>query len=184
MCTTPSSKSGKPSILGCWALPSRTAVVLGLAWLLQACSSAAPLSTAPAPAPGPLGIDVSELTVRDIRAAYAGGEFTAVELTRAFLDRIDRYESHYNALISMNPDALATAAALDEEYASRGPRGPLHGVPVVIKDNLDYGGLVKSKMSALYRVTVKKVPPPLPEREVSQTTRRSTSLRRPSGGGC
>jgi Asp-tRNA(Asn)/Glu-tRNA(Gln) amidotransferase A subunit family amidase len=65
-----------------------------------------------------------------------------VELTRAFLDRIDRYEGHYNALISMNPDALAIAAALDEEYASSGPRGPLHGVPVVIKDNLDYGGLV------------------------------------------
>ena len=87
-------------------------------------------------------IDVIELTVQDIQAAYAAGEFTAVELTRAFLARIDRFEGHYNALISMNDDALAIAAGLDEEYASTGPRGPLHGVPVVIKDNLDYGGLV------------------------------------------
>jgi amidase len=87
-------------------------------------------------------IDVVEMTTHDVQAGYASGEFTAVELTQAFLDRIRRYESHYNAFISMNPDALATAAALDVEYAGSGPRGPLHGVPVVIKDNIDYGGLV------------------------------------------
>ena len=96
---------------------------------------------APLPAAGQ-AIDVVELTVADVQNGYAGGRFTAVELTRAFLDRIERYESRYNAFISMNPDALAIAAALDAEYASSGPRGPLHGVPVVIKDNIDYGGLV------------------------------------------
>jgi amidase len=110
---------------------------------MQACSTAAPQSAPPATGTGALAlIDVIELTVRDIQTAYAAGEFTAVELTRAFLDRIDRFEGHYNALISMNAEALAIAAALDEEYASIGPRSPLHGVPVVIKDNLDYGGLV------------------------------------------
>jgi len=87
-------------------------------------------------------IDVVEMTTADIVAGYAAGDFTAVELTRAFLARIRRYESHYNAFISMNPDALAEAAALDVEYAGRGPRSPLHGVPIVIKDNIDYGGLV------------------------------------------
>ena len=87
-------------------------------------------------------IDVVEMTTLDVLAGYAAGDFTAVELTRAFLARIARYESHYNAFISMNPDALAIAAALDVEYAGSGPRGPLHGVPVVIKDNMDYGGLV------------------------------------------
>jgi Asp-tRNA(Asn)/Glu-tRNA(Gln) amidotransferase A subunit family amidase len=87
-------------------------------------------------------IDVSEMTVDQVAAGYAEGRFTAVELTRAFLDRIARYEGRYNAFISMNPDALATAASLDVEYAGSGPRGPLHGVPVVIKDNIDYGGLV------------------------------------------
>jgi amidase len=88
------------------------------------------------------GIDVVELTVAEVQAGYASGRFTAVELTRAFLDRIERYEDHYNAFISMNPEALEIAARLDAEYAVSGPRGPLHGVPVVIKDNIDYGGLV------------------------------------------
>lgn len=87
-------------------------------------------------------IDVVEMTVEDIRDGYASGAFTAVELTRAFLDRIASYEGTYNAFISMNPDALATAAELDVRYAGGGPVGPLHGVPVVIKDNIDYGGLV------------------------------------------
>ncbi len=87
-------------------------------------------------------IDVVEMTVADIQAGYAEGSFTAVELTQAFLDRIHSFEGYYNAFISMNPDALATAAALDVRHAGEGPVGPLHGVPIVIKDNIDYGGLV------------------------------------------
>ena len=87
-------------------------------------------------------IDVVELTTEEIQQAYAAGEYTSVELTKAFLERIDRYEDYYNAFISMNPEALDIAARLDEEYRSSGPRGPLHGVPVVIKDNMDYTGLV------------------------------------------
>lgn len=86
--------------------------------------------------------DVVELTVEDVRAGYAASSFTAVELTRAFLARIERYEQRYNAFISMNPDALREAAALDRAYASEGPKGPLHGVPVVVKDNIDMEGLV------------------------------------------
>ncbi len=88
------------------------------------------------------GIDVLELTAEQIQIDYGLGKYTAVQLTQAFLDRIERYEGHYNAIISMNPGALATASALDEEYRSNGPRGPLHGVPVVIKDNIDFAGLV------------------------------------------
>lgn len=87
-------------------------------------------------------IDVVELTVDDVQSAYASGRLTAVELTQAFLDRIAQYEERYNAFISMNPDALRIAAELDAEYASSGPRSPLHGVPIVIKDNIDHAGLV------------------------------------------
>jgi Asp-tRNA(Asn)/Glu-tRNA(Gln) amidotransferase A subunit family amidase len=94
----------------------------------------------PAPAAGQ-AIDVVELTVEDVQAGYASARFTAVGLTRAFLERIARHENRYNAFISMNPAALQIAAALDAEYATSGPRSPLHGVPVVIKDNIDYGGL-------------------------------------------
>lgn len=87
-------------------------------------------------------IDVVEMTVDDVHQGYEAGDFTAVELTWAFLHRIRRFEEHYNAFVSMNPDALSIAAGLDVAYAGSGPVGPLHGVPVVIKDNIDYGGLV------------------------------------------
>lgn len=94
-------------------------------------------STMPTPPP-----DVVELTAVQVQEDLVAGRYTVTELTQAFLDRIARYEEHYNAFISMNPEALATAAARDAELRTTGPRGPLHGVPVVIKDNLDYGGLV------------------------------------------
>lgn len=110
------------------------AVVAVAAWLLVGAATA---HTATAQE-----IDIGEMTVQDVLDGYASGAFTAVELTEAFLARIGAYEGRYNAFISMNPDALATAAALDVRYAGEGPVGPLHGVPVVIKDNLDYGGLV------------------------------------------
>lgn len=99
-----------------------------------------PIPTAPATASDTL--DVLELTATRVHDDLLAGHYTITELVQAFLARIARYEDHYNAFISMNPDALAIAAALDEELRTSGPRGPLHGVPVVIKDNLDYAGLV------------------------------------------
>jgi Asp-tRNA(Asn)/Glu-tRNA(Gln) amidotransferase A subunit family amidase len=99
------------------------------------------LLAAPAAAQAP-AIDVLELTVPQIQQDYAARKYTAVQLTQAFLARIGRFEDHYNAFVSMNPNALQEAAALDAEYARSGPRGPLHGVPVVIKDNIDLGGMV------------------------------------------
>ena len=116
----------------------RRLTAIGLLLLSTSCEApeAAPvLEEAP-------DIDVVELTAEQIQADYAEGRYTAVQLTQAFLDRTERYEDLYNAFISMNPDALPTAAALDREYASTGPRGPLHGVPVVIKDNIDQAGQV------------------------------------------
>ncbi len=87
-------------------------------------------------------IDVVELTAVRVQEDLRAGRYTVVQLVEAFLTRIELYEDRYNAFISMNPDALGTAAALDVELAATGPRGPLHGVPVVIKDNLDQAGLV------------------------------------------
>ena len=87
-------------------------------------------------------IDVVELTATQVHQDLLAARYTVTELVQTFLDRIERYEDHYNAFISMNREALAVAAALDEELRTSGPRGPLHGVPVVIKDNLDYAGLV------------------------------------------
>lgn len=86
-------------------------------------------------------VDVVELTAKEIAEGYARGAFTAVEVTQAFLDRIEKFEPNYNAFISFAPDALATAAALDEELMMSGPRSPLHGVPIVIKEAMDVVGL-------------------------------------------
>ncbi len=119
--------------------------VLAIAILAQMAShpGAVP-SSPPSPAPGthPDTLDIIELTATQVHDDLLAARYTITELTQAFLDRIARYEDRYNAFISMNPDALAIAAALDEELRTSGPRGPLHGVPVVIKDNLDYAGLV------------------------------------------
>ena len=106
---------------------------------------AAPAATERKPPPPdtpPPSIDVVELTATRVREDLLAGRYSVLQLTRAFLDRIERYEHHYNAFISMNPQALAIAAALDDELGTTGPRSPLHGVPVVIKDNMDYAGLV------------------------------------------
>ena len=68
------------------------------------------------------------------------GSLTAHALTQAYLDRIaaiDKRGPALNSVIELNPDALAIAAALDAERKAKGPRGPLHGVPVLIKDNID-----------------------------------------------
>ena len=84
--------------------------------------------------------NVVELTAQRIAEGYANGEFTAVELTREFLDRIDAFEPHYNAFISVDRNAISVAEQLDHELATRGPRGPLHGVPIVIKESFDVAG--------------------------------------------
>lgn len=96
----------------------------------------------PLPAAESAEVDVVELTAQQIQAAYLMGDFTATDLVESFFARIDKYEPTYNAFISLNPNALATAMALDAEYALTGPRSPLHGVPVVIKDNIDQAGTV------------------------------------------
>ena len=90
-------------------------------------------------------IDVVELTASEIQAAYEEGEYTAEELTMAFLERIEKYEPVYNAFVYINPDAVETARAMDKEYAESGPRSPLHGVPVVIKDNQNLARVPTSK---------------------------------------
>jgi len=102
---------------------------------LSIATIAAPSVTLAAP------FDIVEITVSDIQAGLAAGTFTAVELLQAHLDRINIYEPHYNAFTFFSPTALAEAAALDAEYAISGPRSPLHGVPIVIKEAMDVKGL-------------------------------------------
>ncbi|MGI5917737.1 MAG: amidase [Anaerolineae bacterium] len=86
---------------------------------------------------------VEELTIHDLQAGMAVGEFTACDIVDAYLSRIDaldRQGPRLNAVIELNPDAPSIADALDAERAERGPRGPLHGIPILLKDNIDTAG--------------------------------------------
>ena len=100
---------------------------------------------------GPSGLpDVVGLTAQQISVGLAAGTYTSVELVEAYQKRIGQYEPAYNAFTTFNPDALSDAAALDAEYAATGPRGPLHGVPIVIKEAMDVKGLPSTAGYAPY----------------------------------
>lgn len=89
----------------------------------------------------PSAIDPVEMTVADVQAAFSRGDLTSEALTEAYLDRIALYNPHYVALITMNPDALSDARAIDQRRAAGEALGPLAGVPVVVKDTMDMAGL-------------------------------------------
>lgn len=88
--------------------------------------------------PGPH--DLIEVTIAELQARMAAGKLTALELVhqyKARIDAIDRHGPEVNSVLQLNPDAEEIAEALDEERRKHGPRGPLHGIPLLIKDNID-----------------------------------------------
>ena len=88
----------------------------------------------------PPAFELDELTVGELQSGMASGKFTAHSLARKYLDRIDDVDKHgpgIKAVIETNPDALAIATELDRERKAKKVRGPLHGIPVLIKDNID-----------------------------------------------
>ena len=96
----------------------------------------------PAPAFAQAGrtIDLDAATIADVNAAFAKGTLTSERLTQMFLARIDAYDRKgpaLRAVITLNPKALDTARAMDAERKTKGPRSPLHGIPIVLKDNID-----------------------------------------------
>ena len=97
-------------------------------------------SVASAPAQTPSTFELDELTIDDLQKGMASGRFTAMTLTRKYLDRIseiDKQGPAINSVIELNPEALAIAADLDNERKAGRVRGKLHGIPVLIKDNID-----------------------------------------------
>lgn len=88
-----------------------------------------------------IGLDIhDEVTIDEIRSSLANNDYSIVELTRFYLDRIDSLSfggPQLNAVITVNPDALDIAARLDDEMKAGKIRGPLHGIPVLLKDNID-----------------------------------------------
>jgi amidase len=94
----------------------------------------------------------AEATVADLQAKQSSGELTARKLVEDYFARMDAIDSsgpRLGAVIERNPDALAIAEALDAERAEKGPRGPLHGIPVLIKDNIDTADRMRTSAGSL-----------------------------------
>ncbi|MDX5515167.1 MULTISPECIES: amidase [Stenotrophomonas] len=91
------------------------------------------------PTSAPIPFAYAEADIADLQARMASGELDSVTLARAYLDRIarlDRAGPRLRAVIELNPDALREAAQLDAERRRGQLRGPLHGIPVLLKDNI------------------------------------------------
>ena len=85
-------------------------------------------------------VAVVELSITELQHLMESGRATSVEITQAYLDRIEAYDQNgpgINAMVWLSPTALSQAEALDQERSDRGPRGPMHGIPIILKDNYD-----------------------------------------------
>lgn len=117
------------SALGCVLAISKPAALI----------ASANLSPAHLPSP-PEEFELEELTISELQDGMKSGRFTARSLVQKYLDRIDEIDKHgpaINSVIEINPDAASIAEALDREREEKGARGPLHGIPILIKDNID-----------------------------------------------
>src|SRR5499427_11112699 len=106
--------------------------VLGAAREISAATKSTPQDVKP--------FELDEITIAELQDGMNSGRFTARSLVEKYSARIDEVDKHgpaVNAVIEMNPDAMSIADGLDQERKAKGPRGPLHGVPVLIKDNID-----------------------------------------------
>lgn len=96
--------------------------------------------------------ELNELTVSDLAAGLKSGRYTARSLVTRYLARIeeiDRRGPLLRSVIEVNPEALRIADALDAERKQKGPRGPLHGIPILIKDNIDTGDRMLTSAGSL-----------------------------------
>ena len=97
-------------------------------------ASAAPAEANRATSIKPFELD--EVTISGLQARLTSGKLTAAALAKKYLARISEIDGKIRSVIELNPDALTIAGELDRERKSKGPRGPMHGIPVLIKDNI------------------------------------------------
>lgn len=96
--------------------------------------------------------ELEEATVQALSDGMRSGRWTARGIAEQYLGRIEAVDKRgpvLNSVIELNPDALMIADALDEERKAKGPRGPLHGIPVLVKDNLDSGDRMQTTAGSL-----------------------------------
>ena len=132
----------------------QSTLTTGAVVALRPALSAAREITSPSKSPTPelKPFDLDEITMSELQNGMKSGRFTAHSLAEKYLQRIDEIDKRgpgINAVIELNPDALSIADALDRERKAKGPRGPLHGVPVLIKDNIDTGDRMMTTAGSL-----------------------------------
>src|SRR5579885_1805611 len=101
---------------------------------------------------GPAQDNLEEASIAQLQEGLTLSRFTSVQLVQRYLERIRRIDKSgpaINAVIELNPDAEAIAAALDRERKDKGVRGPLHGIPILIKDNIETGDKMMTSAGSL-----------------------------------
>lgn len=96
--------------------------------------------------------ELEEETISSLREKLTSGKYTSEQLVKLYLDRIDSIDKnsiHLNSVIEINPDAISIAKELDIELKSGKSRGPLHGIPILIKDNIDTGDKMQTTAGSL-----------------------------------
>jgi amidase len=111
----------------------RYAVILFALIVVTGGQAPAPAARPPAKAPA---FNVFEASISEMQAAMKSGRTTSHHIVQQYLTRIASYEDLLHAAITVNPKALEEADALDRERAQGRPRGPLHGIPIALKDNI------------------------------------------------
>lgn len=94
-------------------------------------------------------LKLEEATILQLQDRMKSGEITARSLTEAYLNRIDSVDKQINSVIEKNSEALEIAEQLDRERKEKGARGPLHGIPILIKDNIDTSDRMKTTAGSL-----------------------------------
>ena len=110
-------------------------------------------SETPSLKPAPVKtFELDEITLSGLAEGMQSGKYTALSITQKYLERIEEIDKRgpgLNSVIEINPDALALAQKLDQERREKQVRGPLHGIPVLIKDNIDTADRMQTTAGSL-----------------------------------
>jgi len=117
-------------------------------------AASAPVSGAQVAGSQAQSFQIMETSIDDIHAAFKAGRLTAHQLVQAYLDRIAAYDKkgpNINSIITLNTHALEEADRLDAAYKRSGPVGPMHGIPVLVKDEIDVAGMPTTLGTVVFR---------------------------------
>ncbi|HEY8188079.1 MAG TPA: amidase, partial [Pyrinomonadaceae bacterium] len=117
-----------------------TSALAGVLAVSKPASLLASEPSSPARPSSPPEFELNEFTIAELQDGMKSGRFSSSSLVKKYLDRIGEIDKNgpiINSVIEINPDAVSIAEALDSERKEKGMRGPLHGIPILIKDNID-----------------------------------------------